>query len=1061
MYIRLLGRLRLQGKNGDIPLVGPVSRGIVGRLLMARGDTVQRDALIDDVWGRRQARHPVNALHVQVSKLRAAFASAGEGDRLVSAHGGYRLVLESHDQIDAVLFETTVREAHVHLEAGDFRKAEERLLGGLALWNGGALDDLEGLVFDAERARLEELQLGAVENAATAALGYGAATHLVPELRALVASDPLREPARARLMLALYRSGRHAEALQVYEDGRRRLDEELGALPSAELRRLHTAVLSHSPSLQGPVALAETGDGGASAPQHATHWTHPETTGGTGTSQPSEHRPEPSPPGSAQKRPEGNLGRPLGPFVGRHNELETLHRAVIREHLITVVGPGGVGKTRLALEACALVQSSFETVWWVDLTSADRTKVLASVASTLGLSDASVRPGEPPNDYVRRLVSILAGRRVLLALDNCEHLLDEVAPLVLSLLGQCSSLTVLITSREPLAVTGEVLHPLAPMPEEDAADLFSTRAVMIDPGFATDEIAIRQVRELCRRLDGLPLAVELAAAHVRLLPVHEITARLDNRFSLLSRGGRGAPARHRTLRAVLDWSYTLLNEDERLVLTELSLYVGGCSLDEARRADLGGLSDDSDLLSVLARLVDKSLLFPMQTATESRLRMLDTVREYAQGQLAKEDWAGAGEERFISWAMRLVREGTTGMSSATQTDWARKLTAESANIRAASGLLISRGREVESLLLEARLGYYWFFSGREEEGIEQLRRSLAAYDATADRSDEPTSPDEEWAVFYTFAWLGWLNHVAGRHADAAACITRHTSAWHEARHPDLAVLGPCYDTLHSMLNGRQDLHEMFRIAEEKVSRTDFHWERAVLQTNWSTYCLQQGDATAARERGLIAVAASRAAEDDFARAFSLTLCGDADESDGLHANARLQWAEAARILRPMGARPRWAYAMLRLIFLDVVEGRSETAADSLAAVTAVADELSSEDLRAATGNLRAMLALGSGTDVPEALRLFGTVWESPAAPLDRRAAAGLCMAALVQDADAARDLIDRARKMYGELVEPLARRAVGVMLSELDTEIGEGHLGNPDRVLARLADSPSLLAAFC
>ncbi|MFJ9319433.1 AfsR/SARP family transcriptional regulator [Streptomyces globisporus] len=1050
---------------------------------------MQRDALIDDVWGRRQARHPVNALHVQVSKLRAAFASAGEGERLVSAHGGYRLALEPDDEIDAARFETAVREAQAHLEAGDFRQAEERLLGGLALWNGGALEDLEGLVFDAERARLEELRLGAVENAATAALGYGAATHLVPELKALVASDPLREPARARLMLALYRSGRHAEALQVYEEGRRRLDEELGALPSAELRRLHTAVLSHSPSLQGPAALAGTGSPAPQAtrdPEHAQHPQRPQRpqrpdppeitsrTGTTGTTaagkprtprpshspQPSGTRTEPAAPAPAQKRPEGNLGRPLGPFVGRHSELETLHTAVVRERLITVVGPGGVGKTRLALEACALVQASVEAVWWVDLTSADNTTVLASVASTLGLSDASVRPGEPPNDYVRRLVSILAGRQVLLALDNCEHLLDEVAPLAVSLLGQCPSLTVLITSREPLAVAGEVLHPLAPLPEKDAADLFSTRAVMIDPGFVTDDTTMRQVRELCQRLDGLPLAVELAAAHVRLLPVHEITARLDDRFSLLSRGGRGAPARHRTLRAVLDWSYTLLDEDERLVLTELSLYVGGCSLDEARRADLGGLSNDSDLLSVLARLVDKSLLFPMQTATENRLRMLDTVREYAQSQLAKEDWAGDAEERFVSWAVGLVREGSAGMSSATQTSWARKLTAESANIRAASGLLISRGREAESLLLEARLGYYWFFSGREEEGIEQLRRSLAAYDATAGRSDGPPSPDEEWAVFYTFAWLGWLNHVAGRHADAAACITRHTAAWHGARHPDLGVLGPCYDTLHAMLNGWQDLHEMFRTAEEKVSRTDFHWERAVLQTNWSTYCLQQGDTTGARERGLIGVAASLAAEDDFARAFSLTLCGDADESDGLHANARLQWAEATRILRPMGARPRWAYAVLRLTFLDVAEGRSETAAESLDAVTAVADELSSEDLRAAAQNLRAMLALGRGA-VHEALRLFAMVWESAGAPLDRRAAAGLCMAALTRDADVARDLLDRVRKMYGELVEPLARRAVGVMLSELEAETGEGRPGDPDRVLSRLAESPSLLAAFC
>lgn len=415
--------------------------------------------------------------------------------------------------------------------------------------------------------------------------------------------------------------------------------------------------------------------------------------------------------------------------------------------------------------------------------------------------------------------------------------------------------------------------------------------------------------------------MELAAAHVRLLTVREITARLDNRFALLTRGDRTAPARHRTLRAVLDWSYGLLDSAERRVLTELALYVDGCSLKESGRTGLAdSAAAETELLDVLGRLVDKSLLFSVSSVGGNRLRMLDTVREYALARLAEESWGAAAEERFTDWAVRFVHEGTQGVASGDQAGWTRRLTEESANIRAASELLVVRSRVAESLLLEARLGYHWFVSGREDEGIERLQRSLSAHDATAvTRTDEPTA-QEEWALFYTFAWLAWLNHVAGRHAVAGSYIRRHEDAWRKANNPDLAVLGPCYDTLHAMLNGEGGVTELFAVAEAAVAGTRFHWDRAVLQTNWSTYCLQHGDVEGARRHGLVAVAASRAAADDFARAFSLTLCGDADESDGLRERAREQWTEAVRILGPIGARSRWAYAVLRLVCLDIVDG---------------------------------------------------------------------------------------------------------------------------------------------
>ncbi|WP_406130288.1 AfsR/SARP family transcriptional regulator [Streptomyces sp. NBC_00989] len=713
MRFRLLGRLELVTAHGAVVPPGAVSRAIVGRLLLAHGAVVQRDTLVEELWEERGTKNPVGALQVQMAKLRAAFAARGEDARLLFGHGGYRIALGPDDEIDVPDFEAAVRQGREQLAAAEYEKAESELRRGLSMWRGRALDGLEGRAFETERTRLEDLRLGALEDAAAAGLELGRAKELIPELRALLSLAPLRERSRARLMLALYRCGRFAEALEVYDTGRRLLKSELGVAPSQELSSLHAAILRHDPSLHGHEPAPQGRDLSLQGPVSLS---------GRLSSPRTDVRPAAG---------EGNLSRPLGPFVGRRKELIALCEVLDRERLVTVLGPGGVGKTRLALEVCALVQPSRGTVRWVDLAPADDANVLAVVASALGLSDTSVRPDQPPHDYVHRITSFLAGRSAVLALDNCEHLLDAVAPLVATLLGRCPSLTVLTTSRSPLEVPAEVLHPLAPMPDEDAADLFGTRAAMIDPSFAPDESALRDIRRLCRRLDGLPLAVELAAAHVRLLTVREIEARLDNRFTLLTKGERTAPARHRTLRAVLDWSYALLDTTEQRLLTELALYVGGCSLGLLEAAVPLPGADSAELLHVLGQLVDKSLLVPVSTPDGNRLRMLETVRAYALTRLREEGRASEAEERLMTWAARFVRDGSAGLSSRDQRDWARRLTEESANIRAASDLMTARSRPAEALLLEARLGYFWFISGCEEEGIDRLQRGLQAYDATA------------------------------------------------------------------------------------------------------------------------------------------------------------------------------------------------------------------------------------------------------------------------------------------------------------------------------------------
>ena len=1035
MRFQLLGCLDLVGDGGAVSLSGSVPRAIVARLLLARGDVVRRDVLMDDVWEERRTKDPVNALQVQMAKLRTAFAAKGEENRLIFRHGGYQLALRPHDELDVALFEAAVREGRQRLAAGDHQRAEQVLRQGLTRWRGPALQDVAGPVFDSERIRLGELRRTALEDAASAALELGRADDLIAELRTLVAEAPLRERARVRLMLALCRSGMPAEALEVYDAGRRVLRDELGADPSAEMRDLHAAILRQDTAVCPPRA-ADT---------------------------------RPFSPAASSRPPAalGNLVRPVGSFVGRGADLDALRALIGRERLVTVLGPGGVGKTRLAIEGCTLLRAAYDAVWWVDLAMVDDDAVPAAIAAALGLSDTGPRPGRRTNDHVRRLTSFLAEPRTLLALDNCEHLLDGVSRVVATLLSACPGLTVLATSRSPLQTAGEALYPLAPMSDVEAAELFTARAIMVNPSFVTDEDTMGDVRSLCRRLDGLPLAVELAAAHVRLLSVREIEGRLDDRFALLAKGERTAPHRHRTLRAVLDWGYALLDESEQQLFLQLALNIGGCSLIAVEAIAASPTQDGADILAIVDSLVDKSLLVPLRSSFGSRVRMLETVREYALARLRESTFARHAEERFMCWAADFAREAAAGIASGDQRWWAGRITEESANIRAASDLMALRSRAAESLLLEARLGYYWFVSGREEEGIEPLRRSLHAYDAAQAQRATPRGEEEEWALFYVIAWLVWLCHESGRHVEAAGYIRRHEEVWLSANSELLKVLGRCYVPLYAMLDGRDDLEQEFLAADAALADTGLDWERVVLHTKWSTHCLRQGDGDGARVHAAEAVAASHAAGDGFARAWSLTLGGDADESCGLRDSARRRWTEAASAFGSIGARIRWAYAVLRIGFLDVAEGEHAAAEQRLTDVRRLATELSADDLHAAATNLGAVLALREDRQ-DDAEAGFRGVWDSPAAPFDRKAVAGLGLAvlALVARPDRPGDAwayIDQVRGLQSQLIEPLTGRAVAILLDKvtaLPGSVAVHHCVASDEQEGLLGD-PSVRAAFC
>ena len=568
--------------------------------------------------------------------------------------GGYRLVVEPED-VDVHRFERLAAEGRRLLERGGRAEAVVVLREALGLWRGPALMDLPH-----ERAlvaRLEEVRLSAQEDLAEA----GGSS--VGELRALVEKHPLRERLRVQLLLALEAAGRRGEALTEFEAARRVLADELGADPSPELAAAHLEILrADRPSRRGVPAQ-------------------------------------------------------LTSFTGRERELARLVE-VADARLVTITGPGGIGKTRLAVES-VLARRSGREACFVDLAPlTDGDQVPWAVLGALGL-----RGGDSP---VRALVAALA--KDLLVLDNCEHVVDAVAALTRTLLAECPDLAVLATSREPLGLTGETLLPLAPLDTAppDAADvlaypavrLFVDRATAVRPGFTVDR---EHVVALCAALDGLPLAIELAAARLRQFTVAEIATRLaeDGRFRLLSRGDRTAAARHRTLTAVVEWSWDLLGPAERELAARFSVFTDGAPL-----AAVEAVCGDED---VLADLVDKSFV---ETDGE-RYRMLDTIRLFCADRLTD---AAAVRRDHARYHLDLARRADPHLRGPDQLTWLARLSAEHGNLMAALRWSAREDRETAYRLV-ATLSAYWWLTGRSSQAGEV---------ATALLTDVPAGLEEEY-----------------------------------------------------------------------------------------------------------------------------------------------------------------------------------------------------------------------------------------------------------------------------------------------------------------------------
>ncbi len=666
----LLGPLAVSSNGEPIALGGQKRRALLAVLLLEANQVVSSDRLIDALWGEDPPDTARNTIQVYISQLRKLLPDGA----LETAPPGYRLVIEA-DSVDLFEFMRLSEEGRTALRAADAVGAADALRAALALWRGAPLADLPWEPFaQAEIVRLEELRLAALEDRIEADLALGRHGQLVIELERLVAEQPFRERLRAQLMLALYRSGRQADALAVYQRARRTLVDELGIEPSESLRQLERAILAHDPALNVPQA-------GPMSPRRA-----------------------PTPP---------------TPLLGRERELAGLADVVRRDdtRLVTLTGTGGIGKTRLALELVRRLAPEFRHGSAVAsiATLREPTLVAGAILEALGIPEVGPNPEE-------EVMRALADSELLLLIDNFEQVLPAAGSIA-RLLDGTPGLKVIVTSRAPLRVAAEREVPVPPLADDEAAELFIARAQAADPNFALSERNAGAVAEICARLEGLPLAIELAAARTKLLPPVALLSRLGNRLELLTGGRRDAPQHQQTLRMTLDWSYDLLEPDAQRLFAQLGVFSGGCTLASAE-AVCGG---EGSVLEGLSALVDESLVRQRETdAGEPRFSMLEIVREYALERLSQ---SGDGDEtrrRHLEHFVSFAEEAEPKLADRDQISWFARLEDEHDNLRAALAFALDSDDSSSALRLAVGVRRFWQIHGYLVEGRQALESALAA-----------------------------------------------------------------------------------------------------------------------------------------------------------------------------------------------------------------------------------------------------------------------------------------------------------------------------------------------
>lgn len=942
MRFAVLGPLTVLTDRGDtVPVPESKVRALLASLLVAPGRVASSDRLVEDLWGDLPPARPTPALQTLVSRLRKALA--GGGDLVRHQAPGYVLQVAS-DAVDSgrftALADRALRSTDQHERAGLFGDA-------LALWRGPAFAEFADEPFAAAAAaRLEEQRLQVLEAHAETRLRLGQYESVAGDLREITLRHPLRERLRAVLMQALYGAGRPSEALDVYDDLRRHLDEELGLAPSPPLAALQRDILRQAPDTLPPVV--------------STPATSDRTAGSAGAA-------------SSAVRRRTNLPVPANGLIGRSHAVDEVRALLASRRLVTLTGPGGVGKTRLALEIAAASQGSYaDGVWLVELAAqvaytaqsdADPSpavdQLAGAVAAALRIRDDanSGAPGTDrrpsPHPLADRLAETLSSRQVLLVLDNAEHVVEPVAELTGLLLRTSPGVRVLATSREPLAVSGEQQWPVPPLAVpapgvttsevagSAAARLFAARADAVSPGFSVSDANAEAVGMICRRLDGIPLALELASTRIRVLGAAELAARLDDRFGLLTGGPRDAPARQQTLRAMIDWSWELLTAAERTVLRRLAIHADGCTLEAAEALCAGAGVRPAQVLDLLARLVDRSLVVVTQGGDGTRYGFLESVHAYCLEQLhatagdgasaaddlhnPAEKTPGATEYELLRRAHAryyadLAERADRHLRGGGQQRWLRLLDAEGPNLRAALDTACATGDGPLARQLVRSTAWYWFLRGRFSEARRATATAFAVGDPGAVRGSSTSDGDSE----------------AHSHSDADADADRALiAAWHAgmtllsgstaqsacgSREP-LKLYAAISETTHerpragwllahaaTMFGGMSDAEELVERSLADFRAQDDRWGIAAALSLRGVQRYVSGDLAGSRDDGSASLAMFRETGDRWGQLQALGVLGRVAEIVGDYRDAKARHHEALCIAEDLAL---WSEASTR------------------------------------------------------------------------------------------------------------------------------------------------------
>jgi predicted ATPase/DNA-binding SARP family transcriptional activator len=879
--IRLLGPVEVWRDGQPRTLGGRRQRTLLALLASEPGTTVAVDRLIDEIWAGDPPDGAATTLKVYASRLRSTL---GEPADLASVQSGYRLRVPP-DSIDAVRFERTLDAARQHLRRHAPRAAA-LAREALDLWRGRAFGGLaEGGVIRARADRLEELRLEATELRFEAELAMGGSAELVADLEAAVAEHSFRERLWRHLMLALYRAGRQADALAAYHRARRALDDELGVEPGPELAGLEAAILRHE--VPSAVAAAPATD---------------------------------------------NLPAPLTTFIGRGVELDDISRLLGEMRLVTLTGVGGVGKTRLALEAArAALPHQADGAWFIDLAPVSRGELVASeVAGALNV------PEQGRQDATGRLVEHLRDQEAVIVLDNCEHVLEACADLAARLLERCAGVRVLATSRVPLGVEGEAVFtvpPLSTRPDSErggrseAVDLLLARARAARPRLALTAEEAMAADRICADLDGLPLAIELAAARVRALSLGDIAGRLEDRLRFLVSWRRLGSARHRTMGEALDWSYDLLGPSDQRLFRELSVFSGGFTLDAVAAVCLDG--DEVQALNLVERLVDASLLTADPRGDGMRYDMLEIVREYAREGLATTDGGALLRQRHAAYYIDLAEGPADLVERELSLRPLARLDPERRNLRSALTELESAGDAEGVLRLAAALWRYWWLRGALAEGRSSLELALAG--TTTVRS-----------AIRSRALRG-ASTLASRQGDAAAAERYAIEAVELSRAiGDEAGLAQGLMAVGNALADHGDYHragEQYEAAATILRKGGPSRDLAVLLLNQGSLALNLGELAVAEQAASDSLALARDGSDDAGISVNLTTLGMVALQRGDPERARVLLDEALTRAAGLGAVEWLMSALVVNAATELELGRPEQAAEDLGLADRLRDEI--------------------------------------------------------------------------------------------------------------------------